>query len=274
MVAAPNFSGSLLATPGTFDLADHLGSFVVIGFMGIPWCSPCRFELPEMQVVADEYEANPSNPPVTFITVNEPNFDTDADYVQWVTDEGVTIPAVHNEDIHTAYGVGAFPTTIVVDPDGEIVGTHVGGMDATGIRDFLDASTAPAPGANESSLSAVDAIAVDPNEQPLDLSELLFGWLFGRPDITDPKPRPEPRPDPRHRRLAHSLALAGQGRALGGPAGAAIERAALAEAEIQVQALHRRSTKEVELSAKFGTSAWFEPAPNTDATPNGTRAPI
>ncbi|HYG57970.1 MAG TPA: redoxin domain-containing protein [Symbiobacteriaceae bacterium] len=112
--AAPDFA--LQALDGTqVRLADLKGKPVVINFWA-SWCSPCRKEMPDFEVMYQQYREQ--GLVVLGINVGEPRV-TVADFRQQV---GVTFPILTDvhEDAQSAYKILPLPATFFVDRSGTI----------------------------------------------------------------------------------------------------------------------------------------------------------
>lgn len=103
------------------EMSDLRGKVVLVNFWAT-WCGPCREEIPYLARLTERYPEH-----LVVIGVSE-----DAGGVDMVEafagQYGVNYPIVMSTpEIKRAFpGVFALPTSFVVDPDGEIVQTHVG----------------------------------------------------------------------------------------------------------------------------------------------------
>lgn len=104
-----------------FELAQSLGETVVLNFFAT-WCGPCRAEMPDL----DRFAAAGTARGIRVIAVNvgEPR----ADVERFVREMGLTMRVLLDEDSSRAsdYGVEAFPTTVLIDPQGVVRAVHVG----------------------------------------------------------------------------------------------------------------------------------------------------
>jgi len=101
----------------SFRLADHVGREVVVLNFFATWCGPCRQEMPELARFADQYKGRPLR--LLAIDVEE----KEAVVRAFVAKEGVALVVALDESggVARAFGVGSYPTTVVVGADGSIV---------------------------------------------------------------------------------------------------------------------------------------------------------
>lgn len=114
---APDFTLPL-RDGSTFRLAEHVGREVVVLNFFATWCVPCRDEMPELQRFAAEMESDSKRVLVVGIDAEERAEQVDAFLQRY----GVNFPAGIDQvgSIAAAYGVDAFPTTVVIGADGRI----------------------------------------------------------------------------------------------------------------------------------------------------------
>ncbi len=107
-----------------FDLLDN-GQHVVIDFF-FTTCPPCIASVPTVNDAYEKYGCN--NGDVFFLSVD--SGDSDAQVLQYEEDHGGLIPSVSGNDgggnaVVSAYGIGAFPTIILIAPDRSIVSQDI-----------------------------------------------------------------------------------------------------------------------------------------------------
>jgi thiol-disulfide isomerase/thioredoxin len=115
-------------TGGLSSLRDHQGTPMVVNF----WqsnCVPCRTEMPALQSVHQSLGRQ-----VAFVGLGV--FERDKNARAFVKDTGVTYetgldPSGYFAD---AFSVVTFPSTYLVDRDGQIVATHLGAITASELR--------------------------------------------------------------------------------------------------------------------------------------------
>ena len=127
-VLATDFEVTLISGE-TVKLSDFRGQKVLVNFWAT-WCPPCKAEMPDIQALYEDWGENGGE--VIVLGVANPKTD-DFPYNQDVTreevetflsDGGYTYPVVMDltGDVFSAYGIRAFPTTFMIDKEGNIFG--------------------------------------------------------------------------------------------------------------------------------------------------------
>lgn len=117
---APDFE--LKTTDGqTVKLSDYKGKPVMLNFFAT-WCPPCRAEMPALQAVYKEYEAQGFV--ILAVNLNESNLAIDA----FRDKLGLTFPIVvdKTDSVSRTYGIVPLPTSYFVGKDGKVVGKWTG----------------------------------------------------------------------------------------------------------------------------------------------------
>lgn len=115
-------------------LSDYKGKVVFLNFWAT-WCPPCNKEMPDIEALYQEYNQNRDD--VVFLGVVNPssleypnNQDVEAvEIISFLEEKGYTFPSLFDEtgDVLKDYRISAFPTTFMIDKEGNILG-YVPGM--------------------------------------------------------------------------------------------------------------------------------------------------
>lgn len=115
-------------------LSDYRGKVVFLNFWAT-WCPPCKKEMPDIEALYKEYNFNQDD--VVFLGIANPssqkypnNQDDGKDVIKaFLDDNGYTFPTLFDEtgEVLENYNISAFPTTFMIDKEGNIVG-YVPGM--------------------------------------------------------------------------------------------------------------------------------------------------
>lgn len=128
IVLAPDFT--LVDLNGnTHTLSEYQGKTLFINFWAT-WCSPCKQELPHIQTIYEEYEKEGEDGLIV-LTVVAPEYGSEgtAEEIEaFVEQEGYTFPVLLDTtaEIFGAYGIRAFPTTFMINQEGEVYGYITG----------------------------------------------------------------------------------------------------------------------------------------------------
>ena len=122
-VPAPDFT--LLDQYGNgHTLSDYKGKTVFLNFWAT-WCPPCRAEMPEIQEIYEEYGENNSDVIILGIASPEVGQESSAeDIAAFLSENNYTYPVVMDTDgiMSYYYGISAYPTTFMIDKDGNVYG--------------------------------------------------------------------------------------------------------------------------------------------------------
>lgn len=122
-------------------LSDYKGKVVFLNFWA-SWCGPCKREMPDIQKLYEEYGYNEED--LVVLGIANPksegypyNQDTTVEELtQFLEDGGYTYPVVMDTtgDMFDAYGIFSFPTTFMIDKDGNVYGYVSGAIS----KDMMD----------------------------------------------------------------------------------------------------------------------------------------
>ena len=126
---APNFS--LTDLHGDKLVLDEMrGQVVVVNFWA-SWCGPCKAEIPDFSRFAQEH------PEISVLGIAVDSGDT-GDVQRSAQRLGIDYTvALADHNTLRSYDISAFPTTVIVDPSGDVAHVQVGVM---GYRDLTSAT--------------------------------------------------------------------------------------------------------------------------------------
>ena len=111
---APLFEESDIVNGYKISLSSFKGKYVLLDFWGT-WCSPCRDQLPDLvklNTVADTSR---------FTMISIATNDKQDALKKVIADQKMTWPQLLSDKIANRYRITAFPTTILVDPNGVVI---------------------------------------------------------------------------------------------------------------------------------------------------------
>ena len=105
-------------------LADYKGKTVFMNFWATG-CGPCKSELPDIQKIYEQYSQEESD--VVILTFAAPNYGNETDesgIISFLDENEYTFPVLMDTttEVFMAYGISAFPTTYMIDVDGNVYG--------------------------------------------------------------------------------------------------------------------------------------------------------
>lgn len=116
------------------NLEEYKGKVVFLNFWAT-WCPPCRKEMPEIEELYKEYGENKKD--VIFLGVNN---EKKENVVKFLKENNYTFPTVfeEKEKITNQYFISAFPTSFVIDKNGNVYGYVMGGLTKEQIKNILE----------------------------------------------------------------------------------------------------------------------------------------
>lgn len=122
-------------------LSDYKGKTVFLNFWAT-WCPPCRREMPEIQKLYEEYSSE-EDPSVIILGIAAPDYgreESEAEICKFLEKNGYTYPVVMDTtgEIFMQYGIYSFPTTIMIDKDGNVFGYATGQLSEDMMRSIID----------------------------------------------------------------------------------------------------------------------------------------
>ncbi len=124
----------------THTLSDYRGKIVFLNFWAT-WCPPCCAELPYIQAIYEENQAL-EDTDLVILGVAFPGHggeQSEAGIKAFLEENGYTYPVVMDTDgsLLEEYYITAYPTTFMIDPDGNIYGYVPGGMTKATMEDII-----------------------------------------------------------------------------------------------------------------------------------------
>ena len=138
----PAVSGRTL-TGQELRLAAEHGHVIVLNFWG-SWCSVCQQEAPALAVAARQF--TPTG--VRFVGVDVA--DNSASARAYMQRHGLRYPSLSDPgdrialEFNRLIPISAFPSTLVISPDGRIAGRVIGGASVQDLRRLIRAAALPA----------------------------------------------------------------------------------------------------------------------------------
>ena len=121
-------------------LSEYKGRVVFLNFWAT-WCPPCRAEMPDIQELYEESMQDPESGPV-ILGVAFPGYGNEKDeegIKAFLQENGYTYPTVMDTDASLMYKyyITAFPTTFMIDRDGNVFGYVPGSMSKDIMEDII-----------------------------------------------------------------------------------------------------------------------------------------
>lgn len=109
----------------THSLSDYKGKTIFLNFWAT-WCGPCRAELPDIQKLYEKY-SEASEEEVVVLGVAGPKLGqeiTEEGIIDFLDEQKLTYPVLMDTDASLFYGYGiqSFPTTFMIDKEGNVFG--------------------------------------------------------------------------------------------------------------------------------------------------------
>ena len=123
-------------------LDDYKGRVVFLNFWAT-WCGPCRNEMPDIQKLYEEYSAQGEDAEVVILGVAGPGIGQEGsadEIASFMEENGYTYTVLMDEsgEMFSQYGISAFPTTFMIDKDGNVYGYVPGQMTEDIMRSIID----------------------------------------------------------------------------------------------------------------------------------------
>ena len=139
VVPAPDFT--LTDQYGeTHTLSDYQGQTVFLNFWAT-WCGPCKMEMPDIQALYEEWDENAGD--LVVLGVAGPGIGREGsaeDITAFLEANGYTYPVVMDDTgtLFYQYGISAYPTTFMIDPEGNVFGYVQGAVSREIMDDIVE----------------------------------------------------------------------------------------------------------------------------------------
>lgn len=142
-VPAPDFT--LTDQNGeSHTFSDYLGKTVFLNFWAT-WCPPCQREMPDIQALYEKYGENQkdlivlgvANPKTEEQPYNQDG--SEEEVAAFLEEKGYTFPVVMDTtgELFSWYGVRSFPTTFMIDREGNVFGYVPGALTAEMMEEIV-----------------------------------------------------------------------------------------------------------------------------------------
>ena len=116
------------------SLENYKGKVIFLNFWAT-WCPPCKKEMPNIENIYKEYGENKKD--VVILGVNS---EKENEVKKFLKDKGYTFPTVidENSEVMRKYFIQAFPTSFVIDKEGNVYGYVMGGLTKEQIKQVIE----------------------------------------------------------------------------------------------------------------------------------------
>ena len=124
----------------THTLSQYKGKTIFLNFWGT-WCPPCRAEMPDIQKLYEEFDQEGEDA-LIILGVAAPNLgkEKSEDGIKTFLEEnGYTYPVLMDTEagLFQTYGITSFPTTIMIERDGNLFGYATGQLNEETMRSII-----------------------------------------------------------------------------------------------------------------------------------------
>ena len=124
----------------THTLSDYQGKTVFLNFWAT-WCGPCKMEMPDIQALYEEWDENAGD--LVVLGVAGPGIGREGsaeDIAAFLEENGYTYPVVMDDTgtLFYQYGIIAYPTTFMIDPEGNVFGYVQGAVSREIMDDIVE----------------------------------------------------------------------------------------------------------------------------------------
>ena len=118
----------------THSLENYKGKVIFLNFWAT-WCPPCKKEMPDVESIYKEYGENKKD--VVILGINS---EKENEVKKFLKDKGYTFPTLidENSEVMRKYFIQAFPTSFVIDKEGNVYGYVMGGLTKEQIKQVIE----------------------------------------------------------------------------------------------------------------------------------------
>ena len=123
-------------------LSDYRGKVVFLNFWAT-WCSPCRAEMPDIQKLYEEFREGGRDDVVILGVAYPGNFSEESvsGVSSFLEENGYTYPVLDTSaQTSVDYYIQAFPTTYMIDKNGNIFGYMEGMLEESDMREMINST--------------------------------------------------------------------------------------------------------------------------------------
>lgn len=116
------------------SLENYKGKVIFLNFWAT-WCPPCKKEMPDIENIYKEYGENKKDMVILGVNSEKEN-----EVKKFLKDKGYTFPTVidENSEVMRKYFIQAFPTSFVIDKEGNVYGYVMGGLTKEQIKQVIE----------------------------------------------------------------------------------------------------------------------------------------
>lgn len=116
------------------SLKKYKGKVIFLNFWAT-WCPPCKKEMPDIENIYKEYGKNKKDVVILGVNSEKPK-----DVKKFLNEKNYTFPTVidENSEVMRKYFIQAFPTSFVIDKEGNVYGYVMGGLTGEQIKQVIE----------------------------------------------------------------------------------------------------------------------------------------
>lgn len=125
----------------THTLSDYKGKTVFLNFWAT-WCPPCRAEMPDIQKLYETYDMEGEDALIV-LGVASPGYGNEKSeegIKEFLEENGYTYPVLMDTtgEVFAEYGIYSYPTTFMIDRDGNVFGYASGQLNEDMMKNIID----------------------------------------------------------------------------------------------------------------------------------------